>query len=130
MSLNSFYQRCLFCGPSSATEISIFKRFKAVWKGIEHENLRSLDLKEGCETFKGATAKFLREVISADRQVRDGYQELIKLTLISLGRSPPAIHWRAPGPVHHARLMATLLYTMKIVLFREQQHVFTCNLTK
>ena len=128
MPWKSFYQGCLFCGPSSATEIPIFKRFKAVWKGIAHENFRSLDLKEGCETFKEATTKFTREVIGADRQVRDDYQELIKLMLISLGSSLPAIHWRAPGPVHNSRWMAKLLYSMKIVLFREQGHVF--NLTK
>src|SRR6218665_4132695 len=35
----------LCCGPSSAPEIPIFKRFKAIWKGIAYENFRSLDLK-------------------------------------------------------------------------------------
>src|SRR6218665_264623 len=76
----------LCCGPSSASEIQIFKRFKAVWKDITHENFRSLDLKEGCETFKEATTRFMREVIVGDRQVRDDVQELIELMLISLGR--------------------------------------------
>jgi len=79
-----------------------------------------LNLKEGCETFKEATTKFMREVIGGDRQVRDDDQELIELMLISLGSPPPAIHWRAPGPVHHSRWMVKLLYSMKIVLFREQ----------
>jgi len=95
----------LYCGPSSAYEIPIFKRFKAgkVWKGIAHGNFRSLDLKEGCEIFKEATTKFTREVIGGDRQVRDDDQDLIELMLISLGSPPPAIHWRVPGPVHHSR---------------------------
>src|SRR6218665_3803528 len=105
---------------SSAPEIPIFKRFKAVWKGIAHENVRSLDLEEGCEIFKEATTKFIREVIGSDRQVRDDYQELIELTLISIGRPPPAIHWRAPGSVHFSRWMAKLLYAMKIIIFIEK----------
>jgi len=75
----------LCCGPSSAPEIPIFKRFKADWKDIAQENFRSLNLKEGCETFKEATTKFMREVIGGDRQ------ELIELMLISLGSLPPAI---------------------------------------
>src|SRR6218665_790314 len=75
----------LCCGPSSAPEIPIFKRFKAIWKGIAHENFRSLDLKEGCETLNEATTKFMREVIGGDRQVRDNDQNLIELMLISLG---------------------------------------------
>src|SRR6218665_853897 len=106
----------LCCGPSSAPEIPIFKCFKAVWKGIAHENFRNLDLREGCETFKKATT----EVIGGDRQVRDDDQELIELMLISLGSPPPVIHWRAPGPVHHSRWMVKHLYSMKIILFREQ----------
>src|SRR6218665_874764 len=98
----------LCCGPPSAPEIPFFKRFKAVWKGIAHENFRSLDMKEGCEPLNEATTKFMREVIGGDQQVRDDDQELIELMLIILGSLPPAIHWRAPGPVHHSRWMVKL----------------------
>jgi len=44
--------------------------------------------------------------------------------MVILGSPPEAIHWRSPGPVHHARWMAKLLYAMKIILFREQIDVF------
>src|SRR6218665_3151326 len=110
----------LCCGSASAPEIPIFKRFKAVWKGIAQDNFRGLNLKEGC--YKEATTKFIREVIGGDRQVRDDDQELIELMLISLGLPPPVIHWGAPGPVHHSRWMVKHLhvYSLKIVLFREQ----------
>jgi len=42
----------LCCGPSSAPDIPIFKRFRAVWAGIVHNDYRILDLKEGCGNFQ------------------------------------------------------------------------------
>jgi len=116
------------CGPSSAPDIPIFKRFRAVWAGIVHSNYRIMDLKEGCETFQQSTLQFLRQIIGSHRQIRDDYQELIELTMVILGSPPPIIHWRSPGPVHHARWMAKLLYAIKIILFRDQRDVF--QLTK
>jgi hypothetical protein len=62
--------------------------------------------------------------LSDVRQVRDDYQELIELTLLILGYPLPQIHWRSPGPVHHARWMAKLLYALKIMLLRNQSDVF------
>ncbi|GBP87160.1 hypothetical protein EVAR_62629_1 [Eumeta japonica] len=38
--------------------------------------------------------------------------------MIVLNKPPTKIHWRAPGPIHHARWMAKLLYALKIFLFR------------
>ena len=62
-------------------------------------------------------------MLAEHSHIRDDYQELIELTLIVLGSPPTTIHWRAPGPVSHARWMAKLLYAMKIYLFRNQRHV-------
>jgi len=53
---------------------------------------------------------------------------LFDTAVIILGSPPKTIHWRSPGPVHHARRMAKLLYAMKIMLFRDQRDVF--QLTK
>jgi len=118
----------LCCGPSSAPDIPIFKHFRAVWAGIVHNDYRILDLKEGCENFQQSTLQFLTEMLGSGRQIRDDYQELIELTMVILGSLPQAIHWRSPGPVHHARWMAKLLNAMKIILFRDQRDVF--QLTK
>jgi len=112
------------CGPSSAPYIPILKQFKAVLAGIVHDDYQILDLKEGCEDLQQSTLQFLAQMLERDRQVRDDYQELIELTMVILGSPPEAIHWRSPGPVHHARWMAKLLYAMKIILFREQIDVF------
>lgn len=54
-------------------------------------------------------------------QPRDDYRELIELSMIFLGQAPPrGIHFQAPGPMHHARWMSTVLYSLKIWMFRGQ----------
>ena len=105
--------------------IPIFKRFKAAWGGVTHENFRGFDEQPGTEAFRTSTLDFLCEV--ADKvQVRNDYQELLELTMTVLGHPLTTIHWRSPGTVHHARWMA--MYAIKIYLFRDQHDVF--NLTK
>jgi len=118
----------LCCGSSSAPDIPIFKRFRAAWPGIVHNNYCTLDLKKGYKFLRQSTLQFLVQVIGSGRQIRDDYQELIELTLVILGSAPQPIHWRSPGPAHHARWMAKPLYAMKIILFRHQTDTF--QLTK
>ena len=56
-----------------------------------------------------------------NEQTRDDYRELAELTIISLGRTHKrAIHFMAPGAMHNARWMAKAIYSLKILLFREQ----------
>ena len=95
---------------------------------MTHENYRDLEIDEKTYIFRESTVSFLSEVTQKELKIRDDYQELIELTMIVLGSPPAKIHWRAPGPVHHARWMAKLIYGIKIFLFRDQRHVF--NLTK
>jgi hypothetical protein len=115
-------------GPSSSPDIPIFKRFKTAWEGITCKNFRGLEIKEEAAIFCNSTVCSLGDVTRSESQIRDDYQELIELTMIVLGFPPAKIHWRAPGPVHHARWMAKLIYGIKIFLFRDQRDIF--NLTK
>jgi len=118
----------LCCGPSSSPYIPIFKRFKSAWDGVERDNYRVLDIKTEAGEFAETTKTFLTSTATTLPQIRDDYQELIELTMVVLGIAPAKIHWRAPGPIHHARWMAKLLYAIKIYLFRDQRDAF--NLTK
>ena len=53
--------------------------------------------------------------------VREDYKELAMLSLLYLGGSlSEGIPIYAPGAYTHARWMARVIYTVKIVLFREQ----------
>ena len=108
----------LCCGPSNSPYIPIFKRFKAAWEGVTRENFRALEVTSGTESFHETALAFLKEFAERKSysETRDDYQELIELTMVVLGNQPAIIHWRAPGPIHHARWMAKLLYAIKIDL--------------
>ncbi|GBP79248.1 hypothetical protein EVAR_87343_1 [Eumeta japonica] len=69
----------------------------------------------------------LTTTLSGENQVRDDYEELINLIMIVLNKPPAKIHWRAPGPIHHARWMAKLLYALKIFLFRNNLQALKLN---
>lgn len=112
-------------GPSSSPDIPLFKRFKPSWLNLTHENFQGLELNDEVDVFVKPTLSLLKDCASF---IRDDYQELVELTMVVLGSPPQQIHWRSPGPVHHARWMAKLIYAIKIYLFRNQSHVF--HLTK
>ncbi|KAK0069028.1 hypothetical protein Bpfe_001210 [Biomphalaria pfeifferi] len=84
-----------------------------------------LELTSSTDDFRENTVSFLTNFVDLKSQVRDDYEELIELTMIILGDPPKTIHWRAPGPVHHARWMAKLIYAIKIYLFRHQKEIFS-----
>lgn len=47
-------------------------------------------------------------------------KKLLELAVIFLGGKPPrGIYFHAPGAMHHARLMAKAIYSIKILLFRK-----------
>ena len=96
----------LVVGPSNSPYIPIFKRVKASWGGVTCDNFRKLEVKLGTEVFHYSALAFLKDNAeknhTQESEVRDGYQELIELTMVVLGRPPSSIHWRASGPIHHA----------------------------
>ena len=118
----------LCIGPSTSPEIPLFERFKSIWQEINLDNYQPLDLSEQVNGLVESTTDFLKKVNIQELAIRDDYQELVELTKVALCIPPQQIHWRTPGPIHHARWMAKLLYAIKICLFSHQQDVF--RLTK
>ena len=56
-----------------------------------------------------------------NNQPRDGYREILELALVFLGRVPPTgIKFMAPGPMHHAKWINKVIYSLKVLLFRGQ----------
>lgn len=52
-----------------------------------------------------------------EKQLRDDYEEFLKLVIITLDETPPGgIIIRKPGACHHARWMAEAIYCLKILL--------------
>lgn len=54
-------------------------------------------------------------------QPRDDYKELLQLTLLFLGETPPGgVKFYQPGAISEARFMSKALYSLKLVMFASQ----------
>ena len=56
-----------------------------------------------------------------ENHYRDDYRELLELACIFLGGTPPhGIKFYKPGVIHNARFMSRAIYSIKMVLFKDQ----------
>ncbi|KAK0041420.1 hypothetical protein Bpfe_029139 [Biomphalaria pfeifferi] len=105
---------------SSGPDIPIFKRFRDFWQDINQNNFDTASDEVAITSFKERVIRFA-ETTLAISQPRDDYEELLELTIIFLGGSPPkGIRFKAPGALHHARWMAKIIYGLKIWIFKSQ----------
>lgn len=73
------------------------------------------------DDFRSTILEFLEYQISTKKQLRGDYQELLKLTMVSLGGIPKSgISFGKPGAVSLARWMTKATYAYKIYLFHGQ----------
>ena len=118
-------------GETSSPDTPEFKDFQKSWGSIAHRStFRTLDIHDRrlkCQ--REIVVSFFREQlslpesddVSVDAMPRDDYRESAELMLILLGEDPPrGVHWLQPGAFHHARWMATILYSSKMYAFGEQ----------
>ena len=62
--------------------------------------------------------EFTMSCLQKESQPRDGYRELLELSLVYMGHvSPWKIHLVAPGAMHLARWIAKAIYSLKLILF-------------
>jgi hypothetical protein len=111
-------------GASSAPDVLIFKRFQGKWQFVnqaEFEDSSTNQLTaDAVADVKEDLGTFLTLALAKD-QTRDDYRELLEITLIFLGITPPrGIRFVAPGAMHQARWMSKIIYTFKIWMFRKQ----------
>ncbi|KAK6185944.1 hypothetical protein SNE40_008071 [Patella caerulea] len=111
-------------GASSSPEVLVFKRFQAHWEFLD---LEKFDDASTDEHVTKALADVRDDIIEfavaqlSEVQPRDDYREFLELTLIFIGEVPPrGIRFMAPGPMHHARWMSKVIYSLKVWLFRKQ----------
>lgn len=111
---------------SSRPEIHLFKRFKEQWDFIDKERFHAGPTDD---YVWGAIADVWDEIVEFaqsqlhDKQARDDYREFLELCVIFVGDGEvpsQGVHIMAPGAMHHARWMATVLYTLKIWLLCAQ----------
>jgi hypothetical protein len=113
-------------GTASGPNVSLFKRFQECWPNIDQSAYKpctEIRVRDDLEILNNDVINFLVELLNgkAEKLPREDYKELLELTLIFLGQTPPrGIHFRVPGAFHHARWMSKLLYAFKIILFQSQ----------
>lgn len=111
-------------GPTSGPDVTIFKRFKECWSTIESTKYH-IDVDVVSDDVRHNIMNFLVEQLTL-KQPRDDYRELLELSVIFLGGTPPrGVSFRIPGPVSHARWMAKAIYALKIYLFQNQFNITT-----
>jgi len=115
-------------GPSSGPDIGLFKRFHDFWPQIDRSQFQTANDDPVCVEvlmklvgLKDDVISFAKQVLLSSQQTRDDYRELLELTVLFLGDTPPrGVRIMAPGAMHRARWMAKLLYCVKIWMFKQQ----------
>ena len=112
-------------GASSGPEVTLFKQFKVLWEsintmfyepGIAEKSVCSMISEETSHRMMQFASNYLKKKLP-----RDDYLELLELTILFLGGTPPrGAKFCAPGPVHYARWMSKLLCALRIWMFWKQ----------
>jgi hypothetical protein len=120
--IGAVFMTCM--GPSSGPDVLLFKRFQGNWKGLNLEDFEDAStdefVYEAISDMKDDALDFIQKRL-AETHPRDDYRELLELSMIVLGKNPArGIQFKAPGPIHHARWMSKIIYSLKVWLFRDQ----------
>jgi hypothetical protein len=113
-------------GATSGPNVLLFKRFQDYWPQIKPTSYKPCSDNRLCgnlQTLKDDVVHFAMDMLlnNSANLPREDYKELLELTLIFLGETPPAgVNFRMPGAFHHARWMAKVLYVLKLYLFQDQ----------
>jgi len=103
---------------SKSPEIELFGHFKDIWHLLDKSSFSTAIEDENMASFiapwKDSVTDFAIDQLEK-RQVRDDYCELLELSVVFLGGTPPrGIRFRYPGAIHHARWMARAIYSLKM----------------
>ncbi|KAF0771445.1 Uncharacterized protein FWK35_00027558 [Aphis craccivora] len=110
--------------PSSGPDIPLFKRFVNNWRNI-NKNKYSVWTDDSMtfdilNNVRDEILEFAKIKIQ-DSFPRDDYKEFLQLIVIFLGgKLEENFDFRQPGAYHLARWMAKGIYTLKILLFKNQ----------
>ncbi|KAG7168695.1 hypothetical protein Hamer_G028045 [Homarus americanus] len=105
-------------GKTSAPTDPLFQ-----WSQLDHSQYLRLDIANLPESdwlshLRHRTVSYL---LTVTEWAREDYREAAELTLLVLGVNPPrGTHFLRPGACHHARLMAKIIYYLKIYMFSRQ----------
>ena len=111
-------------GQTKDPGVALFRRLKSEWYklDIDYTKLRKLELGSAPEWVQEeamAVLAWAEEELAKNTWPRADYQELLVLTIISLGGEVEGFKFMLPGPDHHARWMSKMIYYLKINLLQD-----------
>lgn len=109
---------------TSGPEIALFLRFRNEFNRINQADYHTImddeSMKSKVEHHKEGIVSFCLTQLE-QFQPRCDYRELLELSLILLGETPPrGVRVLQPGALHRARWMARLIYAFKLYMYRHQ----------
>ncbi|ESN94365.1 hypothetical protein HELRODRAFT_164196 [Helobdella robusta] len=109
---------------TSGPEIALFLRFRNEFNSINQADYHTImddeSLNSKVEQHKEGIVSFCLTQLE-QFQPRCDYRELLELSLILLGETPPrGVRVLQPGALHRARWMARLIYAFKLYMYRHQ----------
>ncbi|ESN94280.1 hypothetical protein HELRODRAFT_164091 [Helobdella robusta] len=109
---------------TSGPKIALFLRFRNEFNSIDQADYHTImdDESMNCKVEQhkeGIVSSCLTQL--EQFQPRCDYRELLELSLILLGETPPrGVRVLQPGALHRARWMARLIYALKLYMYRHQ----------
>lgn len=109
--------------PTSGPVVLLFKRFGQKWSLMDQSSYQTAEKMANfalLEPDRDDILKFAKKQLQ-EKQPRDDYREFLELCVIFLGGIPEGgISFKSPGPMHHARWMSKVIYSLKVWMFSGQ----------
>lgn len=114
-------------GTTAGPDVGLFRRFQAKWELIDQQQyVTGAATEDVAPLLLEVDAEWFRKALDERKGLRDDYRELMELTLIFIGGIPSrGVRFLAPGPMHHARWMSKVIYSLKVWMFRKQFRLTT-----
>ena len=110
-------------GRKKGPDVFLFKRFQDQWSFIDKDAYKNATYDKNISNLvkDPDLAEWAVQALQKEKSLREDYREFVELALVFMGVTPPrGVRFMAPGPMHHARWMAKVIYSLKIWLFRHQ----------
>ena len=119
--VGAVFKTCMV--STSGPEVLLFKRFGQKWSLMDQSSYQTAEKMANFALFEPDRDDILKfaEKQLKEKQPRDDYREFLELCVIFLGGIPEGgISFKSPGPMHHARWMAKVIYSLKVWMFSGQ----------
>jgi len=117
----------LSLGYSTGPDIQLFVRFKKYWSHIDvsqfesgFDDYETSYILSECQNTVDQIVRFAKTALNTHLR-RGDYREFLELVLMFLGEKlDRGLRFIQPGAYHRARMMAKIIYSLKIWMFRQQ----------